>query len=589
MSIFWNIRQSRVIGMAASAGAIVLILSFNQTATSQDDFEDVFGTGDDLTAGETELEIPGDTDAPAPSESPDEEVVPEEAESGISIVFPAEAFRFAPPNFRAFMNPEAGEAYLEGHDLAVQGNYTEAIQLFAQAIAIDPRFVDALFERGLALVALGEKEQAIQSLAAAATYASPDPRTTVELNTMLGQQLMEVKLYREAAEAFGRARQADVINVGLRLLEGSALVRFGLELQSVNPADAQEILATGANIFDESLDEENAEAEYYFLRGTANYQLGNLEYALEDMIEADRLDPTEWKYMQRIGFIEMFQGHVEGAKELESSEEIAIEHYQAAIVAFDRYLKDNPGDPDPEEPEEEEDLEDLFLPIEIYLGRTAARLSMAKLLPEGDFQKECLIGAVADCDAAILLDEERAVAFIHRGSAERLLESFDEALASLTEAIRLDPSSAEAYLLRGIVWFYLDENDLALGDFQMVSGPGADPRFLFWSGLVHAKKGDFFEAINSYSEVLRANSNHHLARINRGLAYLQIDEGEKAITEFNHLILLDPQNAQAFYYRGLAYELSMLETEAISSYRRALAMDPLLEEAQLRLEGMDVQ
>src|SRR5690349_18470967 len=55
---------------------------------------------------------------------------------------------------------------------------------------------------------------------------------------------------------------------------------------------------------------------------------------------------------------------------------------------------------------------------------------------------------IADCDAAIQLDADDALAHVDRGAAFAGNGKFDEALADLDEAIRLDPELSEAYSQR---------------------------------------------------------------------------------------------------------------------------------------------
>jgi tetratricopeptide (TPR) repeat protein len=54
--------------------------------------------------------------------------------------------------------------YYIRHNLFGQGNYTQAIQYFDKALAIDPNFRNALYSKGDALNYLGNYTQAIQIL-----------------------------------------------------------------------------------------------------------------------------------------------------------------------------------------------------------------------------------------------------------------------------------------------------------------------------------------------------------------------------------------------------------------------------------------
>ena len=551
--------------------AIVIALLPVAQAAAQDDFSDLFG-GD-----------PPTTPDGGPDALPSDDVPPEEAEP----------IRFLAPNFP--LNPAARDAYLSGYHLAREGQYRAAIAWFNEALSFDSRFVDALYERGLAFAALHETDRAIESLVAAANNLQGSATGTIAINRTLGQLLMDAQRYREAAEAFGLARQQDPIDPDLQLLEASALVRFGLELQATDLNAAAELFTVAIEEFDDALDEVGGEAEMYFLRGTAHFQTANLEDALDDLQRAQQINPTEWKYVQRVGFIYLQLGN-EAA--VEERDEEARSHYRSAVTAFTAYLDANPGvteypgDSDLRVEDEEVEDPDKLEPVDIYIARAVSSISLAIQLPaDSDERADSLNRAIADCESAIVIDPDRAVAYFNRGLAQRLLEEYFAAVASFSEAIRVSPGYTEAHLRRAIVWFHLDEPDLALLDLDAAKAAlfAIDLRIPFWRGLIHARTGEFSEAIVAYSEVLRANPNHEMARTNRGLAYLNLDQPELAIEDFNFLAANNPDDAMPNYRRGLAYEQLDRDDAAARAYQRAVQIDPTFEEARRRLAGVTGQ
>ena len=94
---------------------------------------------------------------------------------------------------------------------------------------------------------------------------------------------------------------------------------------------------------------------------------------------------------------------------------------------------------------------------------------------------------------------------------------YDQAIAALSEAIRLDPRYAEAYFQRG----------------NALLGKG-------WSN----------RAIADYSEAVRISPELAKALNNRGEAYRDFGDSEKALADFNEAIRLDPRCGVAYAGRG---------------------------------------
>ena len=74
------------------------------------------------------------------------------------------------------------------------------------------------------------------------------------------------------------------------------------------------------------------------------------------------------------------------------------------------------------------------------------------------------------------------------------------------------------------------------------------------------------------------------AYFNRGRANLEIDYYDRAIQDFNEVILLEPKNASAHNNRGNSYSHKGQYDRAIEDYQTALRIDPTLHAARENLE-----
>ena len=87
-------------------------------------------------------------------------------------------------------------------------------------------------------------------------------------------------------------------------------------------------------------------------------------------------------------------------------------------------------------------------------------------------------------------------------------------------------------------------------------------------------------AIADYSQSIRLSRDNPRAFFNRGLAYANKGEYERAVADFNEAIKLDPRDAEAYVSRGAVHEELGNEAAARADYRKALEIVPDHEDAK---------
>jgi tetratricopeptide (TPR) repeat protein len=73
---------------------------------------------------------------------------------------------------------------------------------------------------------------------------------------------------------------------------------------------------------------------------------------------------------------------------------------------------------------------------------------------------------------------------------------------------------------------------------------------------------------------------------NRGNAYLDTRQYQRAIADYSRAIKLDAKFALAYLNRGIAHEKRGNSRAAVGDYRRALAIDPRATAAKRRLKRL---
>ncbi len=215
--------------------------------------------------------------------------------------------------------------------------------------------------------------------------------------------------------------------------------------------------------------------------------------SVADLQKASEIDPGDYENYSTLAQVYLFQNDHAGAVD-------------ALTKAIDAYKPKKRGDPK------------TF--TSGYILRADARLLLGDAEKDPAKQKATYEAVIADAQAVLAENEDKypdsGLAFYRRGRAERMLQRYSDAVDSLTRAIQAVPAGAdaswvsEAYLYRGICWYFIGSLDLARGDFEQASSTGGgfqDPRAYLWLGFTYHKQGDFRKAIEQYAQAIAKSPN----------------------------------------------------------------------------------
>jgi tetratricopeptide (TPR) repeat protein len=149
--------------------------------------------------------------------------------------------------------------------------------------------------------------------------------------------------------------------------------------------------------------------------------------------------------------------------------------------------------------------------------------------------------ALADCDHAIALKPDLAIAHCIRGHALKGLQRPEEAFAAYDRAVELDPGQTEA-------WYHRGNASLGLGKMH--------------------------NALASYDRVLELQPAHANAHANRGVALSALRRHREALDAYDQAIALQPGHADAYGNRGNALSELGRQQDALASFERAVAINP---------------
>jgi len=94
------------------------------------------------------------------------------------------------------------------------------------------------------------------------------------------------------------------------------------------------------------------------------------------------------------------------------------------------------------------------------------------------------------------------------------------------------------------------------------------------------------EALNAYDKVLELNPNDASAYYNRGLAYSNLGNYKLAILNYDRAIELNPKDADAYYNRGNAYSRLGNSSYANQDLKMAAKLGNIFAQKSLKEKGI---
>lgn len=110
---------------------------------------------------------------------------------------------------------------------------------------------------------------------------------------------------------------------------------------------------------------------------------------------------------------------------------------------------------------------------------------------------------------------------------------------------------------------------------DMMKRDGERASVLAGRAELYAKKGKVQDALNDYSSAIEKDPGNYLYYQYRGIFYAQkMHKLDKAVEDFDRVVKLQPQLAEAYYNRGVARAMSGQMQDAEADFTKTLELDP---------------
>ena len=234
----------------------------------------------------------------------------------------------------------------------------------------------------------------------------------------------------------------------------------------------------------------------------------------------------------------------------------ALKDYQGAMEDFNTSINQLPS-------------------YDAYLDRAVLKIEL------NDMQ-----GSMEDLDKAIQLDPLSTGPFINKGGIFYQTGNYVEALKNFEFVLKSDPQNSKAYIGKGQVKQAMNNMSGALSDFNTAlsynksyegflnravlkielkdfGGARADldhasqldslsAELYINKGVVELNSGDPTRSLKEFNKAVTLNSGSFLVYLYRAIAKNSLMDYQGAIQDLDESIQLQP-NAEAYYYRGMAY------------------------------------
>jgi protein O-mannosyl-transferase len=183
--------------------------------------------------------------------------------------------------------------------------------------------------------------------------------------------------------------------------------------------------------------------------------------------------------------------------------------------------------------------------------------------------------AVAHLSEAVRINPDRGEAHNNLGIALEKLNRTPEALDHFREALRVQPHNTQVMNNLGLALVKMRRLPEALEPFE--EAVRLDPDYTDARnnlGNTLAASGRLEEAVAQYRQVLKSEPDSAKTITNMGMAYGRMDRLDEAIQCFRDAVRLHPDYADAHLNLGVALARTGRAAEAIEQYRSALNIQP---------------
>lgn len=181
--------------------------------------------------------------------------------------------------------------------------------------------------------------------------------------------------------------------------------------------------------------------------------------------------------------------------------------------------------------------------------------------------------ALTDYTQAIKLDSTKAIYYYSLADLDFTIGHTRDSKDAFEKCISLDPKNTDALLRLGELYFYVKKYPEA---FELINKALKVNKYIgkayFLKGLIYLENHDTVKAISSMQTAVEQDTKYYDAYIQLGLVFTH-KGNPLALDYFNDAINLRPNQIEAYYDKGMFYQLGQDYDDAIKTYHEILQID----------------
>lgn len=173
--------------------------------------------------------------------------------------------------------------------------------------------------------------------------------------------------------------------------------------------------------------------------------------------------------------------------------------------------------------------------------------------------------------------------FLAVGRKELSKGNYRDAVNSLTTVIKVKQDEFEAYLLRGIAKYNLDDLIGAEQDFsRAITLHPLYSHAYHYRGVTRDRLQDYYKALSDLDKAIELDPFNAEVFIARGSVKLHMESYIWSVSDFDSAIRLNPQATMAYLNRGIAKSVLKDNEGALEDMNKAINLEPYNDGAYLR-------
>lgn len=200
-----------------------------------------------------------------------------------------------------------------------------------------------------------------------------------------------------------------------------------------------------------------------------------------------------------------------------------------------------------------------------------------------DLEKNLIQQAFADASKAAFLDSSKIEYFLMLGDVSFRGLQIRKSVEAYEKCLKLDPKNLEANLKLAEIYLYIKGYAKSISyanEALKIDEKKSKPYFL--KGFVYKESGDTAKALSSFETVVELEPENYDAHIQLGNLYAAL-KNKLALDYYGNALSLRPTSTEALYDRGLFLQNIGEFNKAIGDYKVILKIDPRYADAHYNI------